>query len=82
MASTLLRRHVWHDAGLVQLNKDLGVEIQLNAQIDEIIIDPKYKQADGVRVNGLVQRFDKVLCTADFPYAAEKLMPSPLELKI
>ena len=45
--------------GLVQLNKDLGVEIQLNAQIDEIIIDPKYKQADGVRVNGLVQRFDK-----------------------
>lgn len=62
--------------GLVQLNKDLGVEIQLNAQIDEIIIDPKYKQADGVRVNGLVQRFDKVLCTADFPYAAEKLMPS------
>ena len=34
--------------GLVQLNKDLGVEIQLNAQIDEIIIDPKYKQADGV----------------------------------
>lgn len=67
--------------GLVQLNKDLGVEIQLNAQIDEIIIDPKYKQADGVRVNGLVQRFDKVLCTADFPYAAEKLMPSHSRVK-
>ena len=67
--------------GLVQLNKDLGVDIQLNAQIDEIIIDPKYKQADGVKVNGLVQRFDKVLCTADFPYAAEKLMPSHSRVK-
>lgn len=67
--------------GLVQLNEDLGVNIQLNSNIDEIIIDPKYKRADGVRVNGLVQRFDKVLCTADFPYAAEKLMPKHSPVK-
>lgn len=67
--------------GLVKLNKDLDVNIQLNSNIEEIIIDPKYKRADGVRVNGLVQRFDKVLCTADFPYAAEKLMPSHSPVK-
>lgn len=67
--------------GLVKLNKDLGVDIQLNSHIEEIIIDPKYKTADGVKVNGLVKRFDKVLCTADFPYVAEKLMPSHAPIK-
>lgn len=67
--------------GLVKLNEELGVTIKTNASIDEIIIDPKYKSADGVRVNGLVQRFDKVLCTADFPYAAEKLMPEHSPVK-
>ena len=67
--------------GLEQLNLKLGVDIQCNANIEEIIIDPKYKQADGVRVNGLVKRFDKVLCTADFPYAAQQLMPQHAPVK-
>ena len=67
--------------GLTRLNQDLGVDIRLNAQIDEIIIDPKYKRADGIRVNGLVERFDKVLCTADFPYAAQHLMPEHSPVK-
>ena len=57
------------------------MDIQCNANIEEIIIDPKYKQADGVRVNGLVKRFDKVLCTADFPYAAQQLMPQHAPVK-
>ena len=37
--------------------------------------------ADGLRVNGDIRRFDKVLCTADFPYVAQNLMPvhSPLK---
>ena len=67
--------------GLTRLNQDLGVDIRLNAQIDEIIIDPKYKRADGIRVNGLVERFDKVLCTVDFPYAAQHLMPEHSPVK-
>ncbi|ATH61769.1 4,4'-diapophytoene desaturase [Staphylococcus pasteuri] len=67
--------------GLQKLNEDLGVDIQCNADIEEIIIDPKYKTADGVKVNGLVQRFDKVLCTADFPYAAQELMPKHAPIK-
>ena len=66
--------------GLTRLNQDLGVDIRLNAQIDENI-DPKYKRADGIRVNGLVERFDKVLCTADFPYAAQHLMPEHSPVK-
>lgn len=67
--------------GLTRLNEDLGVDIQLNADIEEIIIDPKFKRADGVRVNDTVRRFDKVLCTADFPYAAEHLMPKHAPIK-
>ena len=67
--------------GLADLNKDLGVDIHLNSTIDEIIIDPKYKRADGIKVNGLVHRFDKVLCTADFPSAAERLMPAHAPIK-
>ena len=78
---TLLRGMYGLTRGLVKLNKDLDVNIQLNSNIEEIIIDPKYKRADGIRVNDLVQRFDKVLCTADFPYAAEKLMPSHSPVK-
>ena len=27
-----------------QLNKDLGVNIELNAEIEQIIIDPKFKR--------------------------------------
>ena len=57
-----------------------NAEYSINSNIEEII-DPKYKRADGIRVNDLVQRFDKVLCTADFPYAAEKLMPSHSPVK-
>ncbi len=28
--------------GLAQLNKDLGVNIELNAEIEQIIIDPNF----------------------------------------
>ena len=62
--------------GLHRLTQDLGVSIELNSDVQEIIIDPKFKRADGLRVNGDIRRFDKVLCTADFPYAAQHLMPS------
>lgn len=66
--------------GLAQLNKDLGVNIELNAEIEQIIIDPKFKRADAIKVNGDIRKFDKILCTADFPSVAESLMPTP-ELK-
>lgn len=67
--------------GLHRLTQDLGVNVQLNSDVQEIIIDPKFKRADGLRVNGDIHRFDKVLCTADFPYAAQHLMPSHSPLK-
>ena len=67
--------------GLHRLTQDLGVSIELNSDVQEIIIDPKFKRADGLRVNGDIRRFDKVLCTADFPYAAQHLMPSHSPLK-
>ncbi|EHJ07876.1 phytoene desaturase family protein [Staphylococcus simiae] len=67
--------------GLAKLNKDLAVDIELNANIEQIIIDPKFKQADGIKVNGDIKRFDKVLCTADFPYIAEHLMPENAPIK-
>lgn len=52
--------------GLAQLNKDLGVNIELNAEIEQIIIDPKFKRADAIKVNRDIRKFDKILCTADF----------------
>ncbi|MCJ1655524.1 phytoene desaturase family protein [Staphylococcus sp. NRL 16/872] len=67
--------------GLLKLGQDLGVEVRLNSDVQEIIIDPKFKRADGLRVNDEIHRFDKVLCTADFPYAAQHLMPSHSPLK-
>ena len=60
--------------GLLQLGQDHGVKVELNADVQEIIIDPKFKRADGLRVNGDIRRFDKVLlCTADFPICGTKL---------
>lgn len=67
--------------GLAQLNKDLGVNIELNAEIEQIIIDPKFKRADAIKVNGDIRKFDKILCTADFPSVAESLMPDFAPIK-
>ena len=67
--------------GLAQLNKDLGVNIELNAEIEQIIIDPKFKRADAIKVNRDIRKFDKILCTADFPSVAESLMPDFAPIK-
>ncbi|MFH7202893.1 phytoene desaturase family protein [Staphylococcus aureus] len=67
--------------GLAQLNKDLGVNLELNAEIEQIIIDPKFKRADAIKVNGDIRKFDKILCTADFPSVAESLMPDFAPIK-
>lgn len=45
--------------GLAQLNKDLGVNIELNAEIEQIIIDPKFKRADAIKVNGDIRNLIK-----------------------
>lgn len=66
---------------LEQLNYDLGTEIITEAPIDEIIIDSRYKRAEGLKVNGDIKKFDKILCTADFPYAAQNLISEPNALK-
>jgi phytoene dehydrogenase-like protein len=36
---------------------DHGVKVELNADVQEIIIDPKFKRADDLRVNGDIRRF-------------------------
>ena len=51
--------------GLVKLNKDLDVNIQLNSNIEEIIIDPKYKRADGI---GLM-----ILCNDSIKYYVQQI---------
>ena len=45
--------------GLHRLTQDLGVSIELNSDVQEIIIDPKFKRADGLRVNGDIRRLIK-----------------------
>lgn len=65
---------------LKRLNEELGTRIVTNAEIEEIVIDSRFKQADGVKVDGQYEHFDKVLCTADFPYAAQHLFKDETQL--
>lgn len=59
---------------LEQLNYELGTQIYTNASVEEIIIDQRFKRAEGLKVNGKIEKYDKILCTADFPYAASELL--------
>ena len=55
--------------GLLQLGQDHGVKVELNADVQEIIIDPKFKRADGLRM--LMVIFDVLTkCYVYFPYVA------------
>ncbi|WP_239257097.1 phytoene desaturase family protein [Listeria ilorinensis] len=59
---------------LEQLALELGVEIQKATSVKQILIDEAKKQAIGVETTE-THFFDQVLCTADFPYAAQNLLP-------
>ncbi|WP_204201139.1 phytoene desaturase family protein [Mammaliicoccus sciuri] len=59
---------------LQTLNEELGTQIYTNTNVEEIIIDSKYKRAEGLKVNGRIEKYDKIICTADFPYATSSLI--------
>ncbi|WP_436888295.1 phytoene desaturase family protein [Mammaliicoccus sciuri] len=66
---------------LQTLNEELGTHIYTGMNVEEIIIDPRYKRAEGLKVDGHIERYDKVLCTADFPYAASSLIKESFQSK-
>lgn len=66
---------------LQALNEELGTHIYTGTNVEEIIIDPRYKRAEGLKVEGRIERYDKVLCTADFPYAASSLIKKSFQSK-
>lgn len=59
---------------LAQLNSEQGTQIFTEANVEEIIIDEHFKRAEGLKVDGNIKAYDKILCTADFPYAASELI--------
>lgn len=59
---------------LQTLNEELSTRIHTEASVEEIIIDTRFKRAEGLKVNGEIKKYDKILCTADFPYAATNLI--------
>ena len=66
---------------LQTLNEELGTQIYTNANVEEIIIDSRYKHADGLKVNGHIEKYDKIICTADFPYATSSLIKMNIILR-
>lgn len=52
---------------------EMGGRLFLSAPVDKIIM--KGDRAQGLSVNGRFKKADKVLCSADFPYAMDKLLP-------
>ncbi|MCA1728637.1 MAG: phytoene desaturase [Actinobacteria bacterium] len=58
---------------MVRLARDLGVRINLNSPVEEIVVTKD--QARGVRVNGEEIGTDAVLANADLPYVYRKLLP-------
>jgi phytoene desaturase len=59
-----------------RLLTDLGGEILLNTPVETILHDPDdKKRVTGVRAGGMNISADIVLCSADFPYAMQELLP-------
>ena len=58
---------------MVRLARDLGVRINLNSPVKEIVVADG--RAHGVRVNGEEVGADAVLANADLPYVYRKLLP-------
>ena len=58
---------------MVRLARDLGVRINLNSPVEEIVVAKD--QARGVRVNGEEIGTEAVLANADLPYVYRKLLP-------
>ncbi len=61
-------------AAMEELFLEMGGKLFLNAPVDKIIMEGD--RAKGISVKGEFKKADKVLCSADFPYAMDKLLPS------
>lgn len=58
--------------GMIRLCEKLGVTLQTNAPVSEIIVEQG--KATGIVVNGETKNFDILLNTSDFPYAMQSLI--------
>jgi len=75
---------IWHPTGgcnsitrnLARVAQELGVKIQLNTAVEEIIVEGR--RAVGVRTAQGEQRADAVMLNADFAHAITKLVPDKL----
>ncbi len=59
--------------GMAALLEKKGGTIRLNSPVEEIVLENG--RAVGVRVGNEIHRADAVLCTADLPWAIDKLLP-------
>lgn len=60
---------------LQQLAEESGAVIRRGVQIDEIVTDGN--KASGVRVDGKIYHFDRIISNADVNYTYEKLLNNP-----
>ena len=75
---------IWHPtggcnaitAGMARVAKELGVKIQLNTAVEEVLFEGR--RAVGVRTAQGEQRADAVVMNADFAHAISKLVPNGL----
>jgi phytoene desaturase len=58
---------------LVRLAEDMGVSFHFNSYVEEIVI--QNGRAKGIRLNGMVLNFDRIVSNMDVYYTYEKLMP-------
>lgn len=63
--------------GLVRLFQELGGELRLNTEVQEIVVDPHTGNATGVRfADGAIEQADAIVCNGEVAFAYNKLLPS------
>lgn len=62
--------------GMVAINRQLGVRIETNANVEQILTENG--KATGLRVNGQDQFFDAVVSSADYHHTEQQLLPEHL----
>jgi phytoene desaturase len=68
--------------GLVRLFGELGGELRLNTEVQEIVVDERTGQATGVRLgDGTVERAEVVVCNGEVAFAYNKLLPQQFRKK-
>ncbi|MDP9315541.1 MAG: phytoene desaturase, partial [Chloroflexota bacterium] len=69
-------------AGLVRLFGELGGELRLNAEVQEIVVDERTGRATGVRqADGTLERAETVVCNGEVAFAYNKLLPGKFRIK-